>query len=121
MSDTRNNDRSVDEKKVWRPVSATQCFPPETDDFPDNCVYFIAVEELQGAFIDGVWEEAGSDDEDVEYDKKTIINSNGEEETYLVKIEKPRARRYVLKKFSKSGFAENALTSPYNGNRRYRS
>lgn len=123
MNDSNKNKPYVDEKKVWRPVVTSQCFPPdETDEdrekYPPG-IYFIAIEELQGAYIDGVWEEAGSDDDKDEYQKRVIV-IDGVAENVLVKIEKPRARRYVLKRFTDSGFAENAFTSSYNGARRYR-
>lgn len=101
-------DYAPNEKKVWRPESAAQVFIPEemeaelTDDgkhkFPVG-VYFIAIEELQGAWVDGEWEEAGYDD-----DGKEI----------------PRSRRYVLKRFTDTGFAENAFSAGFAGPRQYK-
>jgi hypothetical protein len=96
------------EKKVWRGEAATQVFlPPEmealkTDDGKDKFpvgVYFLAIEELQGAWIDGEWEEAGFDE-----DGHPI----------------PRSRRYVLKRFTSTGGAENAFSSGYSGPRQYK-
>lgn len=101
-------DYAPNEKKVWRPESAAQVFLPEEmeneklpdgkDKFPVG-VYFIAIEELQGAWIDGVWEEAGYDDEG---------------------NETPRSRRYVLKRFTDTGFAENAYSGSFAGPRQYK-
>jgi hypothetical protein len=95
-------DYAPNEKKVWRPESSSQVFLPEEMDpikFPRDAVYFIAIEELQGAWIDGVWEEAGYDD-----DGNDI----------------PRSRRYVLKRFTSTGGAENAFSSGYSGPRQYK-
>jgi hypothetical protein len=90
------------EKKVWRPESSSQVFLPDEMDpvkFPRDAVYFIAIEELQGAWIDGEWEEAGFDE-----DGHPI----------------PRSRRYVLKRFTSTGGAENAFSSGYSGPRQYK-
>jgi len=101
-------DYAPNEKKVWRPESAAQVIlPPQmlterTEDgrikFPDG-VYFIAIEELQGAWIDGDWEEAGYDEDGNEI---------------------PRSRRYVLKRFTDTGFAENAFSAGFAGPRQYK-
>jgi len=96
-------DYAPNEKKVWRPESAAQVFLPEemeadSEKFPPG-VYFIAIEELQGAWIDGVWEEAGFD-------------ADGNEI--------PRSRRYVLKRFTDTGFAENAFSAGFAGPRQYK-
>lgn len=101
-------DYAPNEKKVWRPESAAQVFLPDAMEaelnekgehkFPVG-VYFIAIEELQGAWIDGVWEEAGYDD-----DGNDI----------------PRSRRYVLKRFTDTGFAENAFSAGFAGPRQYK-
>jgi hypothetical protein len=91
-------DTAPNEKKVWRPESASQVFPPENLNLPEG-IYFIAIEELQGAWIDGEWEEAGFDDDGNEI---------------------PRSRRYVLKRFTNTGFAENAFSSGFNGPRQYK-
>jgi len=100
-------DYAPNEKKVWRGESAQQVFLPEemekevTEDgkqkFPPG-IYFLAIEELQGAWIDGEWEEAGFD-------------ADGNEI--------PRSRRYVLKRFTETGFAENAFSAGYAGPRKY--
>lgn len=95
-------DYAPNEKKVWRPETSSQVFLPDEMDpikFPRNAVYFIAIEELQGAWIDGVWEEAGYDE-----DGKEI----------------PRSRRYVLKRFTETGFAENAFSAGFAGPRQYK-
>lgn len=101
-------DYAPNEKKVWRPESAQQVFLPEemeaekTEDGKDKFpvgVYFLAIEELQGAWIDGVWEEAGFD-------------ADGNEI--------PRSRRYVLKRFTETGFAENAFSAGFSGPRQYK-
>lgn len=94
-------DYAPNEKKVWRPESASQVFLPDEMDpnkFPRNAVYFIAIEELQGAWIDGEWEEAGYDDDGAPI---------------------PRSRRYVLKRFSENGKADNAFSTGYAGPRQY--
>jgi len=101
-------DYAPNEKKVWRPESAQQVFLPsemeeeKTEDgkqkFPPG-IYFIAIEELQGAWIDGAWEEAGFD-------------ADGNEI--------PRSRRYVLKWFTSTGFAENAFSGSFSGPRQYK-
>lgn len=94
-------DYAPNEKKVWRPESASQVFLPDEMDserFPPG-VYFIAIEELQGAWIDGQWEEAGFDDDGHEI---------------------PRSRRYVLKRFTDTGFAENAFSAGFSGPRQYK-
>lgn len=105
---TTQADYAPNEKKVWRPESAQQVFlPPEmevlkTEDgkprFPSG-VYFIAIEELQGAWIGDRWEEAGYD-------------ADGNEI--------PRSRRYVLKRFTDTGFAENAFSVGFAGPRQYK-
>lgn len=95
-------DYAPNEKKVWRPETASQVFVPEEMDqikFPRDAVYFLAIEELQGAWIDGQWEEAGFD-----------VDGN----------EIPRSRRYVLKRFTDTGFAENAFSSGFAGPRQYK-
>jgi hypothetical protein len=91
-------DYAPNEKKVWRPEAASQVFPPESLHLPDG-IYFIAIEELQGAWIDGEWEEAGFDADD-----------------YPI----PRSRRYVLKRFTSTGFAENAFSGSFSGPRQYK-
>lgn len=101
-------DYAPNEKKVWRGESAQQVFLTEemedalTEDgkpkFPDG-IYFIAIEELQGAWIDGEWEEAG-------------FNAEGKPV--------PRSRRYVLKRFTETGFAENAFSGSFSGPRQYK-
>lgn len=100
-------DYAPNEKKVWRPESAQQVFlTPEmeaerTEDgkpkFPPG-IYFLAIEELQGAWVDGEWEEAGYD-------------ANGDEI--------PRSRRYALKYFTDTGFAKNAYSDSFSGPRQY--
>lgn len=95
-------DYAPNEKKVWRPETSSQVFLPEemdTEKFPRDAVYFIAIEELQGAWIDGQWEEAGYDEDGNEI---------------------PRSRRYVLKRFTNTGFAENAFSAGFAGPRQYK-
>jgi hypothetical protein len=110
MIDKKNPraDFAPNEKKVWRPESAQQVFLPEemerelTEEgkqkFPPG-IYFLAIEELQGAWVGDDWEEAGYD-------------ADGNEI--------PRSRRYVLKRFTDTGFAENAFSAGFAGPRQYK-
>lgn len=111
-------DYAPNEKKVWRPESATQVTLPEDMDpikFPRDAVYFISIEELQGAWIDGEWEEADSSETWVE----TYTDKDGHEVTRTITKDIPRSRRYVLKRFTSTGFAENAFSGSFSGPRKY--
>ena len=118
-------DHAQNEKKVWRPESAQQVILSDkmlaerTEDgrlkFPEG-VYFIAIEELQGAWIDGEWEEADSSETWTE----THTDKEGREFTRTITKDIPRSRRYVLKRFTPTGFAENAFSGSYSGSRKYK-
>lgn len=128
MNETKkiNPEFAPDEKKVWRGVSAQPCTPPSG--YPEG-IYFIAIEELQGAWIDdGVdkyWEEAegGTEEWDevmVDDNGEALLNESGQVRVKTVTRERMRARRYVLKMFNENGFVKNAH-SGYSGPRKYRS
>ena len=118
-------DHAPNEKKVWRPESAQQVvlsdkmLAERANDgslkFPEG-VYFIAIEELQGAWIDGEWEEADSSETWVE----EYTDKDGNEVTRTITKDIPRSRRYVLKRFTSTGFAENAFSGSYSGARKYK-
>lgn len=116
-------DYAPNEKKVWRPETA---IPVSVDHLKGTkaemtpAIYFIAIEELQGAWIEDeygkkVWEEADSSETWTE----TYVDDEGHEVTRVIQKDIPRSRRYVLKRFTETGFAENAYSRPYNGNRQY--
>ncbi len=118
-------DYARDEKKVWRPEEVE--FVPTPIGKPEG-VYFIAIEELQGAWIDNEWEEADGDETWVE--TATTTDSYTDDDGYVHTVvtetvkdfhkEIPRSRRYVLKKFNENGKAENAFSSGYSGPRQYK-
>lgn len=126
MSDKIKNksEYGSNEKKVWRPETAVPVsvdhLKGTTKAMPDG-IYFISIEELQGAWVDDeegkkVWEEADSSETWTE----TYTNAEGFEVTRVIQKDIPRARRYVLKRFNETGGAENAFSRPYNGNRQYK-
>lgn len=108
----RQADYAPNEKKVWRPEMIA---PVPTPAGKPEGIYFIAIEELQGAWIDGDWEEADSSETWTE----THTDADGKEFTRTITKDIPRARRYVLKRFTETGFAENAFSSGFSGPRRY--
>lgn len=116
-------DYAPNEKKVWRPESATQVIIPEGSDLASDRIYFIAVEELQGAWIDGEWEEADSSEQWTEITTDTYTDDEGYVHTVVTKKDFnkdiPRSRRYVLKEFTDSGFAKNAYSAGFAGPRKY--
>jgi hypothetical protein len=114
MNDKKTADYAPNEKKVWRPETATQVIPPKELGMKDG-IYFIAIEELQGAWIDGEWEEADSSETWVE----EYTDRDGNEVTRTITKDIPRSRRYVLKRFTETGFAENAFSSGFAGPRKY--
>lgn len=124
---TKQADYAPNEKKVWRPESATQVVIPEGSKLAKDRIYFIAVEELQGAWIDDQWEEADSSEDwtDTTTVTDTYIDDDGYEHTVVTKTvtdhhkDIPRSRRYVLKEFTDSGFAKNAYTAGFAGPRKY--
>lgn len=112
-----NPEYAPDEKKVWRGVTISPCEKP-SEDFPDGA-YFMAIEELQGAWVgngdDKHWEEAEGGTE--EWDE-SYVDDDGETRIRTVTSERLRARRYVLKMFTSEGSVKNAY-SGYSGARRY--
>lgn len=120
-------DYAPNEKKVWRPESATQVIVPDESDLAKDRIYFIAIEELQGAWIDGEWEEADSSEEWTETTTETdsYTDEAGFVHEVVTKTVKefrkdiPRSRRYVLKEFTDSGFAKNAYSAGFAGPRKY--
>lgn len=115
----KSADYAPNEKKVWRPEAATQVVLPEDSNLPGGYIYFLAIEELQGAWVDGEWEEADSSETWTETD--TYTDDEGLEHTVTKKFTKdiPRSRRYVLKRFTSTGFAENAYSGSFSGPRKY--
>ena len=121
-------DYAPNEKKVWRPESATQVIIPEGSKLAKDRIYFIAVEELQGAWVDDEWEEADSSLEWTETVTKTdtYLDNQGIEHKVVTETVKdfhkeiPRSRRYVLKEFTDSGFAKNAYSAGFAGPRQYK-
>jgi hypothetical protein len=117
-------DYAPNEKKVWRPESATQVIVPEGSNLAKDRIYFIAVEELQGAWVDDEWEEADSSESWTETTTDSYIDKDGyEHKVVTVKDfhkDIPRSRRYVLKEFTDSGFAKNAYSSGFSGPRQYK-
>jgi hypothetical protein len=122
MNDKKTAEYAPNEKKVWRPETATQVLPPEELNMKPG-IYFIAIEELQGAWIDGEWEEADSSETWTETTTDTYTDDDGyDHEVVTVKEftkDIPRSRRYVLKRFTETGFAENAFSSGFAGPRKY--
>lgn len=117
MSTTNVNRNSTNEKKVWRPLTASQAVAPIGSRNPD-AVHFLAVEELQGAWIDNkVWEEAEGGIIE-EWDEEST-DSFGNPCIKTIRKEIPRATRYVLKYLDSDGKAKNALSS-YDGPREYK-
>lgn len=118
MSDnTTSRAEYTSEKKVWSPVSASQAFPPPESKLPEG-MYFLAIEELSGAWIEGVWEEADGGTTE-EWDE-VGVDSNGAEYVKTITKHIPRTRRYVLKRFTETGFAENAYAGSFSGPRKYK-
>lgn len=116
MSDTINTRNDFpSEKKVWSPVLASQVTPDPALAMP-MAVYFLAIEELQGSWKGEQWEEAeGGLEEEWE---EEFTDSTGKQNVKLIRRTVPRARRYVLKRFTETGFAQNAYSS-YEGNRKH--
>lgn len=118
-------DYARDEKKVWRPEEIE--FVP-TPVGKQEGVYFLAIEELQGAWIDNEWEEADGDETWVETATTTDSYTDRDGYVHTVVTETvrdgikniPRARRYVLKRFDENGKAVNAFSSGYAGPRQYK-
>lgn len=106
-------DYAPNEKKVWRPESVSPV--PSPVGYPPG-VYFIAIEELQGAWIDGEWEEADSSETWTEQ----YVDAEGNEVTRTITKDIPRSRRYVFKRFTETGFAENVFSSSFGGPRQYK-
>lgn len=106
-------DYAPNEKKVWRPETAVPM--PRPEGMPEG-VYFIAIEELQGAWIEGEWEEADGDETWTE----TYTDAEGNLVTRVIEKKLPRSRRYVLKRFDEKGKAENAFSYGYSGPRQYK-
>lgn len=119
LSTPNNAFRSnANEKKVWRPLYATQASAPaNSPESQRDAIHFIAVEELQGAHINGQWEEADGGVTE-EWDE-SVVGPDGSITLKTIRKEIPRATRYVLKYFSPDGRAKNALSS-YDGNREYK-
>lgn len=114
-----------DEKKVWRPVELHPCDKPSGK--PDG-LYFMGIEELQGAWIgegdDKYWEEAEGGTE--QWDEIMLDDSgeplrdmfgNVREKTITRDI--LRARRYVVKRFESNGKVKNAFDGAYSGPRKW--
>ncbi len=108
-------DYAPNEKKVWRPESAVQVTPDPALNMKPG-IYFLAIEELQGAWIDNEWEEADSSETWTE----TYTNEAGNLVTRVIEKDIPRSRRYVLKRFTETGFAENAFSAGFSGPRQYK-
>jgi hypothetical protein len=87
-------------------------------------IYFLAIEELQGAWIDNEWEEADSSETWTETYTDTYTDEEGHLVTRVTKKDFtkdiPRSRRYVLKRFTETGFAENAFSGSFSGPRQYK-
>jgi hypothetical protein len=117
-------DYAPNEKKVWRP-EAVEFVPTPVG--KKEGVYFIAIEELQGAWIDNEWEEADSSETwtetatttDSYTDEAGFVHTVVTETVKDFRKDIPRSRRYVLKRFSENGKAENAFSSGYAGPRQY--
>lgn len=117
-------DYAPNEKKVWRPEEVE--FVP-TPVGKKEGVYFIAIEELQGAWIDNEWEEAESSESWTETATTTDSYTDDEGKLHSVvtktvrdfRKDIPRSRRYVLKRFNENGKAENAFSAGYAGPRQY--
>lgn len=103
----------VNEKKKWLPMSMHMMDYVPTG--MKQAVYFGAIEELEGAWINDKWEEADAFVEEWEED---FVDGNGKANVKIVRRETKRPRRYVLKRFLDDGFVENVHTS--NGPRRGR-
>lgn len=124
-------DYAPNEKKVWRPEFATQVVAPEGSKLDDGSILFLSIESLQGAWVNGEWEEADSSEEWTETETNTVTDSYTDEDgivhsvttkTVTVKDFRkdiPRSQRYVLKRFTDTGFAENAFSAGYAGPRQY--
>jgi hypothetical protein len=107
-------DYAPNEKKVWRPELASQVILPEGSKLPEG-IYFLAIESLQGAWVNGEWEEADSS----ETWEEKYTDKDGNLVTRTITKDIPRSQRYVLKRFTDSGGAENAFSSGYSGPRKY--
>lgn len=113
-----------DEKKVWRPVSQTPCAAPPGK--PAG-LYFMGIEELQGAWIgegdDKYWEEAegGSEewDEPRTDEEGNPVIIQGVVQMKTVHRDILRARRYVVKRFESNGKVKNAFDGAYSGPRKW--
>lgn len=124
MNDKKKTaDYAPNEKKVWRPESAYQVVAPKGSKLDDGSILFIAIEELQGAWIDNEWEEADSSETWTETTTDSYTDDNGKVHTVVTKKDFtkdiPRSRRYVLKRFTDTGFAENAFSAGFAGPRKY--
>lgn len=124
MNDKTKNtaDYAPNEKKVWRPEFAVPVDPDPALKMKPG-IYFLAIEELQGAWIDNEWEEADSSETWTERTTDSYVDDAGFEHTVVTEKEFtkdiPRSRRYVLKRFTETGFAENAFSSGFSGPRKY--
>jgi hypothetical protein len=130
---SKKPDYSSNEKKVWRPESAQQIVIPEEmrkerDDkgnlkYPPG-IYFIGIEELQGAWVNGEWEEAGGVETWTEISTDTYTDDTGLEHSVTTKknfrSEVPRARRYIVKYIDDKGSARNAFPGSFSGPREYK-
>ena len=124
---TKAVDYAQNEKKVWRPEFATQVVAPAGSKLDDGSILFLSIESLQGAWIDGEWEEADSSEEWTETvtTTDTYTDEDGKVHEVVTKTVKdfrkdiPRSQRYVLKRFTETGFAENAFSTGYAGPRKY--
>lgn len=128
-------DYAPNEKKVWRPESVVQITPDPALKMKPG-IYFLAIEELQGAWVDGEWEEADSTETWTETATTTTTvtdtytDSDGNVHTVTTEAvtetvsdfekEIPRSRRYVLKEFTDTGFAKNAFSDGFSGPRKYK-
>lgn len=100
-------------------------FPDEKSPLPKDGVYFMAIEELQGAWIgegrDKYWEEAEGGSLEFEIPTPEDIRADypGVSEYTTKRIEIYRSRRYVLKQFLPNGKVKNYHDSAYSGPRQY--
>lgn len=139
MNDKKTTaDYAPNEKKVWRPESAVP-FTPDPALKMKPGIYVLAIEELQGAWVDGKWEEADSSEEWTETETVTTtttktdsyIDEDGVEHTVVTEEvavtetvsdfskEIPRSRRYTVKEITDTGFARNAFSDGFSGPRKY--
>lgn len=119
---TPSADYAPNEKKIWRAESVAPVTPDPALGLKPG-VYFLAIEELQGAWIDGKWEEAESSETWYETETDTYTDKEGIEHSIVtereIRKETPRSRRYVFKEITEKGFARNVYTESYAGPRKY--